>query len=252
MFEDTGLLDDQTVHFHLEQRVAQRLLARFRSQGFIHHDLSRACLLQSRDAICRVVLLGRLSLYGRGAERVHEELVPVTARWTDPDRRSGPLRAYATDTERFTMRLLDESLSSQARSPNPQVKRRLLGSVAQDIEELRPHLEPRAATFEERAREQLAERGKREERMLHDTLERHRTQVVAQLSRYKRDLKQLSLGFNVAERGQLKADIRHWGRRLEKFDQDLMDEPARVRELYRVRVTRVEPVGLVYLWPEGN
>jgi hypothetical protein len=46
------------VHLHLEQRVAQRLLARFRSQGFIYHDLSRACLAHVADSI----LLGRLSL----------------------------------------------------------------------------------------------------------------------------------------------------------------------------------------------
>ena len=31
--------------------VAQRLLARFRAQGFVHHDLSRACLAQARDSI---------------------------------------------------------------------------------------------------------------------------------------------------------------------------------------------------------
>ena len=46
VFEDAGVLTEDTVHLHLEQRVAQRLLARFRSQGFIHHDLSRACLAQ--------------------------------------------------------------------------------------------------------------------------------------------------------------------------------------------------------------
>ena len=39
-------------------RVAQRLLSRFRSQGFIHHDLSRACLAQATDSIPRVILLG--------------------------------------------------------------------------------------------------------------------------------------------------------------------------------------------------
>ena len=71
VFEDAGVLTDDTVHLHLEQRVAQRLLARFRSQGFVHHDLSRACLAQSADSIPRVVLLGRLTLYGRGAERLH-------------------------------------------------------------------------------------------------------------------------------------------------------------------------------------
>jgi len=59
------VLTEETVHLHLEQRVAQRLLARFRSQGFIHHDLSRACLAQASDSIPRVILLGRLSLYGR-------------------------------------------------------------------------------------------------------------------------------------------------------------------------------------------
>jgi hypothetical protein len=41
VFEDAGVLTEDTVHLHLEQRVAQRLLARFRSQGFIYHDLSR-------------------------------------------------------------------------------------------------------------------------------------------------------------------------------------------------------------------
>ena len=71
------MLTEDTVHLHLEQRVAQRLLARFRSQGFIHHDLSRACLAQATDSIPRVILLGRLSLYGQGAERLHEELVPI-------------------------------------------------------------------------------------------------------------------------------------------------------------------------------
>ena len=38
-------------------------------------DLSRACLAQASDSIPRVILLGRLSLYGRGAERLHEFLV---------------------------------------------------------------------------------------------------------------------------------------------------------------------------------
>ena len=91
IFEDSGLLSEDTVHLHLEQRVAQRLLARFRAQGFIHHDLSRACLAQTKDSIPRVVLLGRLSLYGRRAERLHEELVPVAARWIEPALRREPL-----------------------------------------------------------------------------------------------------------------------------------------------------------------
>jgi SNF2 family DNA or RNA helicase len=84
VFEDPGTMDDSAVHLHLEHRVVQRLLGRFTAQGFVHHDLSRACLTQTSDAIPRVILLGRLSLYGPGAARLHEELIPVTARWTDP------------------------------------------------------------------------------------------------------------------------------------------------------------------------
>ncbi len=49
-----GTMDETVVHLHLEHRVVQRLLGRFRSQGFVHHDLSRACLAQTRDSIPRV------------------------------------------------------------------------------------------------------------------------------------------------------------------------------------------------------
>ena len=110
VFEDPGTLDDNIVHMHLEQRVVQRLLGRFMAQGFVHHDLSRACLAQATDSIPRVILLGRLCLYGSGAARLHEELIPVTARWTDPEIRKEPLSPYAKDAETKTMSLLDESI----------------------------------------------------------------------------------------------------------------------------------------------
>jgi hypothetical protein len=40
--------------------------------------------------------------------------------------------------------------------------------------------------------------------------------------------------------------------RLDQFDRDLASEPQRLRDFYEVRAQRVEPVGLVYLWPETN
>lgn len=79
VFQAPDGIDDETVQLHLSHRVAQRLLGRFRAQGFVHHDLSRACLAQTADAIPRVVLLGRLSLYGKGAVRLHEDILTVTA-----------------------------------------------------------------------------------------------------------------------------------------------------------------------------
>jgi hypothetical protein len=76
IFEDPGVVTEDTVQLDLEHRAGQRLLGRFISQGFVHHDLSRACLAQSSGAIPRVLLLGRLALYGPGPSRLHEELVP--------------------------------------------------------------------------------------------------------------------------------------------------------------------------------
>ena len=253
VFEDPGAVTEDRVHLHLEQRVAQRLLARFRAQGFIYHDLTRACLAQARDSIPRVILLGRLSLYGRGAERLHEELVPVAARWTEASRRSGPLRAYARETELRTLDLLEEALTGdKARVPAETVQSRLLQTAARDIEELLPQLEPRAEELAGIAVDRLAERGTREEQDLRETLERQRDRVVEELDRYDREFAQMTLDFNPEERRQVETNMRGWRRRLEQFEKDLEAEPARVREFYEVRARRVEPVGLVYLWPETN
>ena len=45
------------------------------------------------------ILLGRLCLYGPGAARLHEEIIPITARWTDPKIRKSPLTPYAREAE---------------------------------------------------------------------------------------------------------------------------------------------------------
>ena len=37
--------------------------------------------------------------------------------------------------------------------------------------------------------------------------------------------------------------------RLLDIDREIETEPAAIQELYRVALTRREPVGMVYLWP---
>jgi superfamily II DNA or RNA helicase len=253
VFEDAGVLTEDVVHLHLEQRVVQRLLARFRAQGFVYHDLSRACLAQAQDSIPRVILLGRLSLYGRGAERLHEELVPITARWIEPSQRKGPLKAYARDAEVRTLELLDESLLAGGRSmPGETIRQKLLAAATRDIEELLPQLEPRAEELASLAEQKLRQRGEREARDLRETLERQRERVREELEKTEPRLRQLTLEFDEEEKRQLEADLKSWRMRLTQFDRDLATEPERVREFYEVRARRVEPVGLVYLWPESN
>ena len=252
-FEDAGVLGDDTVHLHLEQRVAQRLLARFRAQGFVHHDLSRACLAQARDSIPRVVLLGRLCLYGRRAERLHEEIVPLAARWVEPGRRSGPLRSYAREAETRTLQLLEQSLAGRPDwKPHDVIRTRLLSTAPRDVEELLPQLEPRAEEIAELATRRLRERGEREARDLEETLRRQRERIVEELDRHEGRFTQIALDFDEDERRQLQSNMRYWRTRLDQFDRDLKQEPGRIRAFYEVQAKRVEPVGLVYLWPETN
>jgi hypothetical protein len=86
--------DAKTVQLHLEHPLVARLIDRFSNQGLVHHELSRACLAGAPDAVPRVVLVGRLSLWGGGAARLHEEIVRVAARWVEPAIRRAGLAAY--------------------------------------------------------------------------------------------------------------------------------------------------------------
>lgn len=253
VFEDTGTLDEDVVHMHLEQRVVQRLLGRFSAQGFVHHDLSRACLAQASDSIPRVVLLGRLCLYGNGAARLHEELIPVTARWTDPMIRKQPLSPYARDAELKTMALLDESLvKGQGVKLTPKVVEQLQQSAPGDISELLERLEERGREYADEAEKKLLTRGEAEARAMREILETQQNHIATTVKRFeKMDQNQLRLDFGDDEDEllQLDANKRYWSKRLEELRGELKTEPARIQELYKVVARRVEPVGLVYLWP---
>ena len=253
VFEDTGILSEDTVHLHLEHRIAQRLLARFRSQGFVYHELSRACLAQAADSIPRVILLGRLCLFGSRAERLHEEIVPVTARWIDPSQRKGSLTPYAREAEIRTLELLEKTLGDLKRPPPaPAIQKRLLQAAVRDIEELRPNLDRRAEELAAEAIKRLRERGERESRELVEILKRQQERVREELEQTEIKMAQRTFEFVEEERRQLEENVRAWKHRLEKFERDLRQEPQRIRDFYEVKARRVEPLGLVYLWPETD
>ena len=251
VFEDPGIVTDEVVQLHLEQRVVQRLLGRFTAQGFVHHDLSRACLAHSSDAIPRVLLVGRLALYGPGAARLHEELVTITARWIDPMIRKGALTPYGREAETRTMTLLDEALLNGHGRPLPEVTvKQLQQSAPRDVEELLPHLEKRCAEYADEAIGKLIQRGEKEAADMRKILETQRDHIVKKVADHESVQMQLQLpGMKADERRQLDADRRRWSKRLSDLPRELEEEPARIRGVYEVRARRVEPVGLVYLWP---
>jgi hypothetical protein len=251
VFEDPGIVTDEVVHLHLEHPVVRRLLSRFFSQGFVHHDLSRACLSQTNDAIPRVILLGRLALYGPGAARLHEEIIPVTARWRDSNR-TEPLTPYARTAETETLRLLDDALMApRDHRLNEIIRRQLLESVTRDIQDLLPHLETRAEEYEEDARAALGKRAEAEAKAMREILDLQQTHLVATMSAHDKSL-QLLLDFNEDERRQKEHDRRYWETRLREVHRERETEPERIRALYEVKARRVEPIGLVYLWPVTN
>ncbi len=250
VFEDPGTMDGDVVHLHLEHRLVQRLLGRFTAQGFVHHDLSRACLAHTSDAIPRVILIGRLCLYGPGAARLHEELVPVAARWLEPTQRKEGLKPYASEAASKTMDLLEAALSPSGARPVPDiVTEKLRRSGPQDVAELLPHLEARGRQLADDAAARLRERGEKEAKAMHDILTSQQKRVEETAARYAGRNIQAELQFDEAEVRQLEANRRHWAKRLDAIDRELEMEPGRIRDLYEIQAQRIEPIGLAYLWP---
>jgi hypothetical protein len=179
---------------------------------------------------------------------LHEELVPVTARWIEPSLRKGALSPYAREAELKTRELLETALlPTNAPDVDPVIQAKLREAAARDIEELWPHLNRRTVELTEGARIALARRAEQEATAMRTILEEQKKRVGDTAGKY-RDT-QLSLDFNDEEQRQLEANKRHWEKRLQAIDRELASEPARIRAIYEVKAQRIEPVGLVYLWP---
>ena len=250
IFRDPGTMDDETVHLHLEHRVVQRLLGRFLAQGFVHHDLTRACVCLTDDPLPRVLAIGRLSVYGDRAARLHDELVVVAAPWKPPEERRGKLQPQLRREVGETVQLLEDSLATARFHDVPAtVRERLRAAAPGDVTELLPHLEARAEMLVRQAETKLAARGDKEAKEMAAILEAQRKRIAGILKKHEDEPVQLELDFSETERRQLEADRRHWKRRLASIAREIVDEPARIRQSYEVRASRVEPAGVVYLWP---
>jgi hypothetical protein len=254
VFQDPGEVTDEVVHLFLEHRIVQRLLGRFISQGFVYDDLSRACLAQTRDAIPRVLLTGRLALYGPGAARLHEELIVVSARWTDPSIRKGPLELQTEDEHQKTLSLLDDALADSQRSMNKLAAKQLMESSADDVRQLQPLLNARGLELQRVATEKLQQRASEEAAAMTGILRTQRGHIMAEIRKHTEqdsDTRQQRFEFieDEAELRQLEANKRYWSKRLEMLDEELKTEPRRIKELYEIKATRLEPIGVIYLWP---
>ena len=263
IFSDPGRLNAEAVHLHLEHRLVQRLL-------------SRACVLASRDPQPRVLVLGRLSLFGQGATRLHDELISVIADWHPGADRTTALQPLIDGEREQAWNVLRQALAAGTTEGISETRRdQLQAQAAADVAALKPALDQAAEQAQAVAAALLKQRGDAETAALKEVLRAQRSRINATVKQRNRDLAKLDRQAAAAEptalipgleeqldvpaldlqklttqeRKQLAADQKHWQRRLETIEAELSSEPKRIQESYRVITHRLEPAGLVYLWP---
>jgi hypothetical protein len=237
------------VQVHLEHRLVRRLLSRFLSQGF-QAGLERACVVIGPGAQPRVVMLGRLAVYGPGAVRLHEEIIPVTAIWTQAERDRKALRPLSERGQETTIDQLQDALRDAREAPATVVER-IRAFVRRDTDDLKSELEHRAEVRLTNVTRDLAARGADEADSLAKLLIAQRERITKAVKGF--DPRQLALpGIAEDERQQRERERRRWDQRLHEIERELAEEPDRVRASYAPIARRLEPVGLVYLWPASN
>ena len=171
----------------------------------------------------------------------------MTALWSEVARSGQGLRALGGRGQQTTMKELEDALKT-ATVPPRDVVEKLLAGVAKDLSALRPALEERAHAAAEEAKKDLAEIASRESAALKDLLTAQRDRIRKAAASKDSDQLELDLS-DPTERRQRAADRRHWEKRLQDLERELVEEPKRVADSYTVRAQRLEPVGIVYLWP---
>jgi hypothetical protein len=166
--------------------------------------LNLSCI--SDDAQPRVVLMGRLAVFGAGAARLHEEVIPITAIWTESERDRKSLRPLGESGEEKTLNQLEAALRDAREAPGAAVAR-IQSLVAKDIADLVPALEKIAAERLTTVSAQLQKRGDEEARSLSELLELQRSRIAKAAKEF--DPNQLALDLVPEERREREADRRH-------------------------------------------
>jgi ERCC4-related helicase len=257
VFRDPQEVNADRVHLHLEHPLVTRLLNRFLMRGFQSDLLSRAAVLGTNDDTAKLIVLARLSLYGHGASRLHDEVLAVVAEWdpTDPNRR---LRKLSEEKSRRALEELEDALQQRLEAPEGAadgLKARLSG----DVEQLREALDGVVNQRQQEATNKLAKRAEEEAARFIKVLEEQRQRITSTRRRIKDNPDQLLIDLgDIADADELKAvrrqlddNRRYWEQRLQAIDTDLEREPDRIRRTFELRTQRVEPAGAIYLWPQG-
>jgi hypothetical protein len=251
-FAPSTTLSSDNVQLHLQHKLTQRALAQFRSQAFGEDKLSRVTVLIDPDPNYRqkrILALGRLSLYGDGASRLHEEILAVAALWEEGDD-PGRLQPFkTTDAEE---KALESLYAILAKDNPPSVSKhtvdKVMAHALRDEDALWATLEKKSLRRAIWAEEKLRQRAKVEAAEMQRILDAQRLAIDKELE----ERRQLVLPWTSEEHEQKRqheADTRFIEKRRGDLDREITSEPMRIRAHYEVKHHRLERVGLVYLWP---
>lgn len=250
VFQPPVRMREDVVHLHLEHPLVKRLLSRFLAQGFSGNDLSRVTALRDpEDARVHAVAFARLSLFGPGATRLHDELLSVACPLEEVEAAASgqPLEPLDEAAEGRLVDRLWRLFEAPPGEPLPEaVKQRLRAAAVPTFAALWPFLQEEADSFAHRAGDRLEARGRKEAADLRQLLVEQRRSLEKEVAR------QLTFEFTEAEREQRRQwenDRAYMADRLERIDTEIEAEPQELEALYRVALRRLEPVGLAFLWP---
>ncbi len=247
-FHPLASISEEAEQLHLSHPFVQRILDRFLAQGFGAHDLSRVtALVAPGESVIRVVAYARLTLFGAGAARLHDQLVPLAAAWSGDPSSVKPYKDRATAVNAVTS--TERLLASGAAAPNQTIGKHILQNAEALFKALWVHLEAEADALAVEARQGLAERARREASEMRGLILKQRVAI----DKAEKELRQTDFlkTDDKEQKRQVDLDLRHLDHRRTAAAKELETEPAAIEALYEVHMTRLTPVGLVISWPEA-
>jgi superfamily II DNA or RNA helicase len=247
-FHPLASLSENAEQLHLAHPLVKRILDRFLAQGFGAHDLTRVtAVVAPGESVIRVVAFARLTLFGVGAVRLHDQLVPIAAAWSGDASTVKPYKDRVTAASAIVS--TERLLAGSARAPNATICTHIQSNTDALFRALWPALEAEADALGVEARQGLLERARREADELRVLLVRQQTAIDKADTRLRQtDLYDIK---DKVQKRQVDLDLKHLAERRAEAASELESEPAAIRSLYEVRMSRLTPVGLVVAWPEA-
>lgn len=147
------------------------------------------------------------------------------------------------DHHEAVLRQMDDELTAGKR-PHKDHEKDFAAAAERDVEELWPLLIQRGDSAAKRAEEELGKRAAKESADICKVLEAQRARI-----RKHHDTPQQELQFGDLARRQMASERAFWVTRLRTIDSEIESEPRRIERAYQVQARRLDPLGLVYLWP---